>query len=286
MKRASVACILRGREALFIRRSQRANDKWSGQVAFPGGRQEDQDKNDDLATCVREVREELGLDLKEPGFRLLGKGPEMSLIEKGSRGLTVVCFVFEWPTSMHKKFHFLDERGVLASGSTDEERPFQAFPRLQPSAREVASCGWASLDELAQAPLMPLNLILQPHLLGVPSLLEKYAQFAGFDKIVFPGIQLNMLDQIGGGDFVLWGLTLRMVERLIDLPALKLYHPSKYLCRIEHRFQDAYLKDVLWTMIVGRWFDRDHLSAAMRFYFWALHSAALGTAVLAYSSKL
>jgi 8-oxo-dGTP pyrophosphatase MutT (NUDIX family) len=63
---AAVALVLvpgaRGVELLFIRRAERADDPWSGQIAFPGGRRDPGDP-DLLATALRETREETGVDL-------------------------------------------------------------------------------------------------------------------------------------------------------------------------------------------------------------------------------
>jgi 8-oxo-dGTP pyrophosphatase MutT (NUDIX family) len=66
-RRAAVALILRAGEngapeLLFIKRSEYPADPWSGQVAFPGGREEASDPT--LAdTAIRETREETGIDL-------------------------------------------------------------------------------------------------------------------------------------------------------------------------------------------------------------------------------
>jgi 8-oxo-dGTP pyrophosphatase MutT (NUDIX family) len=49
-------------EILLIRRAERADDPWSGQIALPGGRYDPADR-DLLATAVRETREETGVDL-------------------------------------------------------------------------------------------------------------------------------------------------------------------------------------------------------------------------------
>ncbi len=65
--RACVGVLLRGEklsqlEVAYIRRSVTTGDRWSGQVAFPGGKQEATDA-DDLATAAREVKEEVGIEL-------------------------------------------------------------------------------------------------------------------------------------------------------------------------------------------------------------------------------
>ena len=70
-RRAAVALIFRAGEGgvpelLFIKRADYPADPWSGQVAFPGGREEAGDAN--LAdTAVRETREETGIDLRNDG---------------------------------------------------------------------------------------------------------------------------------------------------------------------------------------------------------------------------
>lgn len=46
----------------FIRRAQQQQDRWSGHVAFPGGRPEPTDA-DDLQTALRETQEETGIIL-------------------------------------------------------------------------------------------------------------------------------------------------------------------------------------------------------------------------------
>jgi 8-oxo-dGTP pyrophosphatase MutT (NUDIX family) len=70
-RRAAVALIFRAGaggapELLFIKRADYPADPWSGQVAFPGGREEQGDAN--LAdTAARETREETGIDLRNNG---------------------------------------------------------------------------------------------------------------------------------------------------------------------------------------------------------------------------
>ena len=67
MRRSAVAAIFRSGadsdvELLFMRRAQHELDPWSGQISFPGGRQDPGDQ-DLLETAIRETREEVGLDL-------------------------------------------------------------------------------------------------------------------------------------------------------------------------------------------------------------------------------
>jgi len=72
--RAAVAIVLRSRgpdtEVLLMRRAERASDRWSGQIGLPGGHADVEDA-DLLATALREVREEVGLDLARDA-RLVG----------------------------------------------------------------------------------------------------------------------------------------------------------------------------------------------------------------------
>jgi 8-oxo-dGTP pyrophosphatase MutT (NUDIX family) len=63
---AAVALVLlegpEGLELILIKRAERGDDPWSGQIALPGGRYELGDR-DLEATAVRETREETGVDL-------------------------------------------------------------------------------------------------------------------------------------------------------------------------------------------------------------------------------
>jgi 8-oxo-dGTP pyrophosphatase MutT (NUDIX family) len=71
VRRAAVALIFRAGEngapeLLFIKRAEYPADPWSGQIAFPGGREEAADPT--LAdTAIRETREETGIDLVRDG---------------------------------------------------------------------------------------------------------------------------------------------------------------------------------------------------------------------------
>jgi len=93
---AGVAMILTGNDnkldACFIRRAEHENDPWSGQVAFPGGRAEPNDKNA-AAVAERETFEEIGMRL-QPHHRI-GPLPIRPIQRRGRRiDMTLSPFVY------------------------------------------------------------------------------------------------------------------------------------------------------------------------------------------------
>jgi len=90
---AAVAVIIdlkkRGGAILLIRRTEREDDRWSGQIAFPGGHIIPTDENL-LETAIRETEEEVGIPLRE--HELIGALP---LVYARSRTVRVAPFVFQ-----------------------------------------------------------------------------------------------------------------------------------------------------------------------------------------------
>jgi len=118
---AAVAVILRatpGLEVLLIKRAHSERDPWSGHMALPGGRRDDQDTAL-LATAIRETMEEVGLDL-ERETRFLGRLGELGPASHRLPRLMVTPFVF---------------------GIAGEAEAFVASP-------EVAEVFWIQLGEL------------------------------------------------------------------------------------------------------------------------------------------
>ncbi len=101
---------------LLIRRADREGDRWSGQMAFPGGRWSPEDP-DLLATAQRETREEVGVDLSGAG--LLGRLDDSAPRSQALPPVIVRPFVF-----------FLDCRQAV---------------RLN---HEVAEAAWIPLEQL------------------------------------------------------------------------------------------------------------------------------------------
>jgi len=78
-QRSAVAIITRqgkyGEEILFIERATRTGDPWSGHIAFPGGKRQDND-NSICATAIRETQEEIGLNLLQQAD-LIGRSADL-----------------------------------------------------------------------------------------------------------------------------------------------------------------------------------------------------------------
>lgn len=96
-RQAAVALVLRdgaaGLELLLLRRAERDGDRWSGQIALPGGHADAGDP-DLVATARREAHEEVGLDL-ERDARLVGR---LDAVQAKARGMLlpmrITPFVF------------------------------------------------------------------------------------------------------------------------------------------------------------------------------------------------
>jgi 8-oxo-dGTP pyrophosphatase MutT (NUDIX family) len=118
-RHAVVAALLRegpdGVEVLLIQRAEHELDPWSGHMALPGGHGDPADESL-VATAMREISEEVGLDLREHA-ELLGRLPE---VEARPRQLTIFPLVF-----------------ALVAG-----------PEPTPNPSEVQRIVWARIDHL------------------------------------------------------------------------------------------------------------------------------------------
>lgn len=95
--RSAVAALLRfdrgAPDVLLMKRAERADDRWSGQISMPGGREAGVDP-DLRATAVRETREEVGVDL-EGGARFIGRLQPVQAVARGRiEPMIIAPFVF------------------------------------------------------------------------------------------------------------------------------------------------------------------------------------------------
>lgn len=97
-RRAAVALLLAGTEAgyqiLFIERATHPGDPWSGNIAFPGGKVEPDDR-DPRHAAERETMEELAIDLSQAHY--LGR---LSDFDGAHLPVLLSCFVYGVPQSL------------------------------------------------------------------------------------------------------------------------------------------------------------------------------------------
>jgi 8-oxo-dGTP pyrophosphatase MutT (NUDIX family) len=139
--RAAVAVVLvpspEGFGTVLIGRPVRASDRWSGDVAFPGGLARPHEL--DVETARREAEEEVGLRLGEPLTRLSDR---LSLAPGRTRPMRVRPIVF------------------VHEGALD----------LRPDPREVAMVELAQLRTLASAERVPMVRRIGPMRPSFPSI--------------------------------------------------------------------------------------------------------------------
>ena len=156
---AAVFCEAPELQLLFIRRAENPNDRWSGHMAFPGGRVDDTDDGP-LAAAHRETREEVDLDLAQEG-RLIGELSHVPAKPRHKWPLVVLPYVFE----------------------VDRQ------PELRPDGREVAEAVWVPMAYLAE----PTNReTLTWRLNGLSTTLPCYR----WEGREIWGMTLSMVDEI------------------------------------------------------------------------------------------
>jgi ADP-ribose pyrophosphatase YjhB (NUDIX family) len=238
-------------EALYILRATRESDPWSGHVAFPGGRQNPGES--DLDTCIRETREELGLELSDESlFSRIGRLDDTGIYFNDRVSFVLGCFIFKVNPAV----------------------PVEAIA-ITPDLREVKDYAWVPLECIIDSSrLVPYELILTSgSLLPIHEHFRRYARLLRIDKLVFPSIILETSRNI----FQLWGITLRLTEQVANLPPTVLQHTFPLLRSLEipMRFPRNFLAhDVLWHVmlkVAGSKHERNHFSYLYRMYFVWFH---------------
>jgi 8-oxo-dGTP pyrophosphatase MutT (NUDIX family) len=174
-------------QVLFIERSKRPGDRWSGHIAFPGGKKEVGETDRDAAE--RETREEVGLDLTSSSFAYLGELDQQHVTASfGNQLLMIVCaFVY-----------------LQVVGET---------PPLTLSVDEVERVHWVPLEYLLTS--VRRNVVQQPI---APRILPHLSN-RWMHKIVHWMVGSTYWEGIPLPDSAshLWGLTLVITDDVLRL---------------------------------------------------------------------
>lgn len=116
LTRAAVALIHRrsengGMELLFIQRARRQGDPWSGDMAFPGGRIQQEDATP-RAAAERETLEETGMDLIRHGVFHTRLSDLITRHHSRWRPMVITPYVYEWSGSQPETLNHEVEQAV------------------------------------------------------------------------------------------------------------------------------------------------------------------------------
>lgn len=188
---ADVANVTRPSELriLFLKRADIARERWSGHIAFPGGRR-DPDDTDDFTTVRNETYEEVGIPLDSPEFIRLGRLPDFVI---NSRHLSS-------EHNVQARFVFL-HIGDLT-------------PSVKLARHEVESVQWCPLDCLSPNVVEKSRVV--HHLMHFVPNFRHDMRSAVQDLfpnsfLHFPSVGVNSVG------WRIWGLTLRTASELVEL---------------------------------------------------------------------
>lgn len=167
-RQAAVVAVFRVRyepELLFIKRAEVKGDPWSGHIAFPGGRREQEDVTLE-DTALREAHEELGLDMDHSS--LIGRLDDLAPRSKLLPPIIVRPFVAtvsadtELVPSREVASAFWVPTSVLTSPSTQSEievfSQSEGQPRRYPAYRVGDHVVWGITERIVRQ-LLSLYLV-------------------------------------------------------------------------------------------------------------------------------
>ncbi|CAG8617164.1 11255_t:CDS:2, partial [Diversispora eburnea] len=237
-------------EILYIQRALREGDRWSGQMAFPGGKQDPEDA-DDLDTAERETFEEVGFDLgNNELFMNVGALDDLEVTTTfGKTLLMVLCpFVFIQLT--------------------------RESPKIEISGSEVASTHWIPIsvffDPKLSQKFNPISIDLSPRLAPqswiLQNILKTLIGRMHFHCIDLPQSNLTTTettqslemsseklpekssDEFHNTTLRLWGLTLQMTSDLMDMMYRLDEEPPRRLDASRPKFD-------YWDDKMGEWLE-------------------------------
>jgi 8-oxo-dGTP pyrophosphatase MutT (NUDIX family) len=208
-RRAAIAAIFSRTETdeeqlLFIRRAISEKDRWSGDVALPGGKQDAVDDGDDEKTAIRETLEEVGIDLSRGElWEPLGRLIDDRVIGPDRHGKTLAISIFGF---------------VARHGASS------ALPKLSVQASEVADAWWVETRHLRASRLgwrfVPLSRMVRDRPI-VASLFRslgcEHWRFAAIDLPPPPNVALPLAEP---QHYQLWGLTLAFLSDVLRTTGL------------------------------------------------------------------
>ncbi|GAA6028596.1 hypothetical protein JCM8097_007302 [Rhodosporidiobolus ruineniae] len=184
-----------GVEILYIKRATRGTDRWSGHMAFPGGRTEPDDESAEF-TALRETWEEVAIDLADKDWISIGQLDDREITTSLGKRLLMIL----------SPFIFL------------HTSPYAPMPELQES--EVASAYWIPLELLhppgAKYGSVEIDIAtrLAPRNKTARGLLQLLMGKMDFRCILLPNDPVATGAPVPSGttlpDIRLWGLTLGM----------------------------------------------------------------------------
>eukprot|EP01080_Neovahlkampfia_damariscottae_P003896 gene3896-7109_t len=187
-------------ELLFTKRTTRESDRWSGQVAFPGGKHE---RGETMKqTAEREVLEEIGIDItNEENYLYLGR-----LKKQQTRDIFVFPFVY---FSLKEKVQCKLQKDEIADAKWT---PLEFFQKE---------------EEFLQQHKKMLNFNLTHLYKNIGKFIPNFMLFnVSIEGIMLPDSK-EFLRKIKNEDFILWGLTMKITNDFLS----RLFNQNIQICR-------------------------------------------------------
>jgi 8-oxo-dGTP pyrophosphatase MutT (NUDIX family) len=224
-------------EILYIKRAANKRDKWTGHVAFPGGRRDETDKND-LEAAVREAKEEVGIDLTPRGSAgAISCGGLSQEVIPGSWGkvpLMTLCPYIFLVTDANSGCSLRLQPGEVASAHWVPMRALMSDKANRYWTQDISGRGfqgqsplkWVSaVERIVTGSLLFAAVRLRPSESKFTTELREYLPESPATSvkttnmtipIAFARARLPLMEDTGA-TLLLWGLTLGLTGDFLDM---------------------------------------------------------------------